>query len=198
MQTQENFSRFPSSDTPPPFQFCDEMYGLLKPYLHLKTIKKNEVLLQENQTCKNLYFITEGAVKEYSIDKEGKEFILHFYFENNMACQFDSFLSQKPSPTYLEALEGSKFWVLSYHDFKKVCETMPNFGEKIAACIAKTTAKRMSLLLACDAMTRYEKFMEQESQVLLRIPHYMIASYLGIAPETLSRIRKKMSMKVAC
>jgi CRP-like cAMP-binding protein len=195
MQLQENFSN--RSESAPPFQFCEEMHEILKPYLHLKTIKKNEVLLQENQTCKNLYFIIEGAVKEYSIDKEGKEFILHFYFESNMACQFDSFLSQKPSPTYLEALEGSKFWVLSYHDFKKVCEQMPHFSERIAACIAKTTAKRMSLLLACDAMTRYEIFMEQESQVLLRIPHYMIASYLGIAPETLSRIRRKMSMKVA-
>lgn len=198
MQLQENFSSFPSSESSPPFQFCETMQDMLKPFLQLKTTKKNEVLLQENQICKNIYFIQEGAVKEYSLDKEGKEFIVHFYFEGKMACQFDSFLSQSPSPTYLEALEGSVIWVLSYYNFKKVCETNSNFSEKVAACIAKTTANRLSLLLACDAMTRYEKFMEQESEVLLRIPHYMIASYLGIAPETLSRIRKKMSMKIAC
>lgn len=173
------------------------MCEILKPFLQLKIIKKNEVMLQENQTCKNIYFIQAGAVKEYSLDKDGREFIVHFYFEGNMACQFDSFLSESPSSTYLEALEGSVFWVLSYHDFKKVCEATANFSEKIAAGIAKITAKRMSLLLTCDAMTRYEKFMEQESEVLLRIPHYMIASYLGIAPETLSRIRRKMSIKIA-
>lgn len=192
MQLQENFS-----GPTPPFHFCKEMFQILQPFLSVKTIKKNEVLLRENETCNYIYFIKEGAIKEYSLDKNGNEFIVHFYFEGNMACQFDSFFSQKGSPTYLEALEGTTIFILSHHNYKKVCEKAADFSERIATCIAKTMTYRMSLLLACDAMTRYEKFMENESQALLRIPHYMIASYLGIAPETLSRIRKKMSTQRA-
>jgi len=84
---------------------------------------------------------------------------------------------------------------LSYHDFKEISKSTPNFSEKVATCIAKRTAYRMHLLLAYDAMARYQKIMEQESAALLRIPHYMITSYLGSAPETFSRIREKMSAK---
>ena len=114
-----------------------------------------------------------------------------------MACHFNSFLTQTPSSSFLEVLEGSELWVLSYHNYKKISEASPKFHEEIAICMAKMNAMRVNLLLLSDAMLRYKRFLEEEAGLLQKVPQYMIASYLGMTAETLSRIRKKLSNSAA-
>jgi CRP-like cAMP-binding protein len=176
------------------FELCMQMQEALKPFLYIKKVKKKETLLAEGYICKNIYFVRKGAVKQYYLS-DGKEFIQNFFFEGNMACLFDSFLSQKTSDSYLEALEGSELWVLSYHNYQKIREASPQFNLQLTLCMSKMNTHRVNLLLLSDAMTRYQRFLEEEPDIQQRVPQYMIASYLGMTPETLSRIRKKLVSK---
>ena len=82
-------------------ELCNQMQEALKPFLHVKKVKKKETLLTEGYVCKTIYFVRKGAVKQYYLS-DGKEFIQNFFFEGNMACLFDSFLTQTQSNSYLE------------------------------------------------------------------------------------------------
>jgi len=173
--------------------FCQKMQAILEPFLSVKKVKKKEVLLMADNTCKNIYFIQKGAIKQYYLS-DGKEFIQNFFFEGNMASHFNSFLSQTTSDCYLEALEDSDLFVLSYHNFQKACEAYPEFNENLAVCMAEMNTKRINLLLLTDALLRYKKLLSNEPNILQRVPQYLVASYLGMTPETLSRIRKKLAL----
>ena len=168
----------------------------LKPFLFVKTVKKQETLLMEGDVCKNIYFIQSGAIKQYYLS-DGKEFIQNFFFEGNMASAFDSFLTQTTAESYLEALEGTELLVLSYHNFKAICTAKPEFSAQLNICMSRMNSNRVNLLLMSDGMMRYKKFLKNEPQIMQRVPQYMVASYLGMTPETLSRIRKRMSIKKA-
>jgi CRP-like cAMP-binding protein len=168
----------------------------LKPFLFTKKVEKKETILLAGDICNNIFFVRKGAVKQYYI-AEQKEFIQNFFFENNMACLFDSFLTQTTSSSYLEALEGSELWMLSYYNFQKICSAYPEFNQQLALCMSKMNNHRVNLLLLSDAMLRYEKFLDEEPLIQQRVPQYMIASYLGMTPETLSRIRRKITKRSA-
>jgi CRP-like cAMP-binding protein len=183
-------------DTNYHIQLCKKLQEALQPFLYKKTYQKNEVLLNEGTTCSNIYFVRSGAIKQYYLS-DGKEFIQNFFFEASMACHFNSFLTQTPSSSFLEVLEGSELWILSFHNYKKISEASPKFHEQIAVCMAKMNAIRVNLLLQSDAELRYKKFMIEEAGLLQKVPQYMIASYLGMTLETLNRIRKKIANNAA-
>jgi len=166
----------------------------LKSFFRVVKIQKKETLLTAGQTCNNIYFVKKGAIKQYYVSND-KEFIQNFFFEGSMACHFDSFLSQTTSDSYLEALEGSEIWVLSYNDFQKISKANSELNQHLSFSMAKSNANRVNLLMVNDSMHRYEKFLEEEPDVQQRVPQYMIAAYLGMTPETLSRLRKKMTRR---
>ena len=169
----------------------------LKPFLFVKKVKKQETLLMEGDTCNKIYFIRSGAVKQYYIGDDGKEFIQNFYFEGNIAALYNCFLTQTPADAYLEAIEGTELWILSYHNFQAISSAKPEFNTQLTICMSRMNANRVNLLLMSDGLLRYKKFLENEPEVTQRVPQYMIASYLGMSPETLSRIRKRMALKKA-
>jgi CRP-like cAMP-binding protein len=169
----------------------------LKPFLFVKKVKKQETLIIEGDTCNKLYFVRSGAVKQYYISDDGKEFIQNFYFEGNIAALYNCFLTQAPADAYLEAIEGTELWVLSYHNFQAISSAKPEFSQQLTICMSRMNANRINLLLMTDGLMRYQKFLEKEPEVTQRVPQYMIASYLGMSPETLSRIRKRMTLKKA-
>jgi CRP-like cAMP-binding protein len=177
-------------------QLCKKLQEALQPFLYKKTYQKNGVLLNEGTTCSNIYFVRSGAIKQYYLS-DGKEFIQNFFFEGSMACHFNSFLTQTPSSSFLEVLEGSELWILSFHNYRKISEASPKFHEQIAVCMAKMNAIRVNLLLQSDAELRYKKFLIEEAGLLQKVPQYMIASYLGMTLETLNRIRKKIANNAA-
>ena len=131
------------------FNLCKKLIFALEPFLFNQTVKKNKILLTEGYECRNIYFVLEGAVKQYYLS-DGKEFIQNFYFDGNMASHFNSFLTQTPSDSFLEAIEGTELKVLSYHNFQKLCIASPQFSRHLSVCVSKMNLHRVNLLLLSD------------------------------------------------
>jgi CRP-like cAMP-binding protein len=168
----------------------------LKPFLCLKKIEKKESLLTLGDLCNKMYFVRSGAVKQFYVS-EGKEFIQNFFFEGDIAALFNNFLNQNIADSYLEAIEGTELWVFTYNNYKAVCSANPEFKTHLTILMSNINTNRVNLLLLSDGMMRYKKFIEDEPKILDRVPHYLVASYLGMTPETLYRIRKKIKKHVA-
>ncbi len=177
-------------------ELVNKLMEVIKPFLYLKKVESQESLLSLGAPCNNIYFVSSGAVKQYYIF-DGKEFIQNFFFESDIAALFNNFLNQSPADSYLEAIEGTELWVLSYHNYKTICSSDPEFNTRLTILMSKVNNNRVNLLLMSDGMKRYKKFIEDEPEILDRVPHYLVASYLGMTPETLSRIRKKIKKNVA-
>jgi CRP-like cAMP-binding protein len=170
--------------------------AVLKPFLYVKKIKKQESLLMKGDVCKNIYFVQSGAVKQFYIS-DGKEFVQNLFIEGNIVVDFNSLITQTSVASYFEALEGTELFVLSYHNFKAICAAKPEFSLQMKICISRMNAYKINLLLRSEGRMRCRKFLENESQVSQNLPQKLVASYLGIPPETLSKIRKRMSLKKA-
>jgi CRP-like cAMP-binding protein len=172
------------------------LFNAIKPFLIIKRLKKQETLLLEGDVCNKIYFVKSGVVKQYYIS-EGKEFIQNFFFEGDIATVYNSFLSQEPSDSNLEAVEETELMVLSFHAFHSIAAAKPELNAHFTISMSKMNTKRVNLLLMSDGMLRYKKFLASENAITQRVPQYMIASYLGMSPETLSRIRKRMALRKA-
>lgn len=175
-----------------------------KEFLHLsavlksKTVGKGQFLLQEGEVCRHTFFVENGLLRSYSIDETGKEHIIQFAPENWFLSDRSSTYFNEPSDFFIEAIEDTKV-VLLGHDFISLAsETSPNFrqyNEKLLQNHILHMQKRLNLLLGASAEKRYLDFIYLYPNLLLRVPQWMIASYLGITPESLSRVRKDLAKK---
>jgi CRP-like cAMP-binding protein len=157
-------------------------------------VSKGQYLLQPGETCKYLSFINSGLLRSYLL-KDGKEHVRQFLFENGFAVDIGSFLTQTPSPFFIEAMEESLLLQVSFQDMDELMESSFHFmklGKKLADQSAINLIRRSVSLLVDDATQRYLDLIRERPQVVQRVPQYLIASYLGITPEALSRIRKEL------
>ncbi len=174
-------------------ELVHRMKTSLVPFLYKKKVDKLETLQEEGGLCNQLYFVHSGAVKQYYI-KEGKEFIQNFFFEGSVAALFNNFMAQTTAESYLQAIEGTVLYVLDFQNFDRFSKLNPQFTAQMTILMSKVNTQRMNLLLMSDGTMRYKKILQEQPEILNRVPHYMVASYLGMTPETLSRIRKKVSV----
>jgi len=172
------------------------LFNALKPFMVVKKLKKQQTLMMEGDVCNKIYFVKSGVIKQYYI-VDGKEFIQNFFFENDVATVYNSFLTQEPSDSYMEAVEDTELLVLSYQSFRTIASAKPELNAHVTISMSKMNSRRVNLLLMTDGTLRYQKFLEYEHNITQRVPQYMIASYLGMSPETLSRIRKRMALRKA-
>ncbi|ASS49106.1 MAG: Crp/Fnr family transcriptional regulator [Candidatus Fluviicola riflensis] len=165
--------------------------------LEVRHYNKKEVILQEGKVCNYTYFINKGCLRYYYII-EGKENTAQFFFENAWYTDFESFLSGKPTKQNIEALEKTELLLLSSKDLKEVYNEIPKFerlGRQMAENAFLGVRHRNEMLENHSAEERYLMLIKERPKVFERIPQHYIASYLGIQPESLSRIRKKISVK---
>lgn len=176
--------------------FNEEEGKAFESILKFKKIKKNEHLLIEGDYCNFGVFIQKGCIRHYYFN-DGVESTGNFFFENAWYADFESFLYGKPSKLNIEALEDCELYLAYKDDFDKLVIQYPVFNSFLREMMERTikglTGKGMSMTLL-NPEERYLALIKYRPKVVERVSLKYIASYLGVKPESLSRIRTRLSL----
>lgn len=159
-------------------------------------IKKDNFFISEGKIAKYIAFVNKGALHSYSIDEKGDKHIIQIALENYWISDLFSFISGEQALFNIQAIETSELILLSKENFQKVCETIPVFERFYRMLIQNAyvhSQKRISRIYKNSAEERYLNLIKEHPEIIQRIPQHYIASYLGIKPQSLSRIRKNLS-----
>jgi len=157
-------------------------------------IKKKKDILEVGEICNYIYFITKGCMRSYFVDAKGNEHIYQIRMDNNWISDLQSFFSQRPSLYYLEALEDTHLLRLSLDKMEELYEKVPKLERYFRILFQKAyinALERLNATMWDSAVDRYNEMLKEHPDMFQRVPLVYIASYLGITPESLSRIRKK-------
>lgn len=182
------------SYTDPLVKFTAREKRILESYFSFRQIPARYILSKEGKTARELYFIVKGLLRLY-YTKDGEDITAFIFRENLFAAAYDSFIRQAPGNQTLESLEESDLLVLSYEDLQKLYEELPVMNvlvRKIAEQRFINAQMILSSYILDSPEERYKKFRDVHGDLLLRVPHHMIASFLGISPVSLSRIRRRL------
>lgn len=163
-----------------------------------KTVQKGTFLLQANEHCNHGFFVESGLLRQYSIDKKGKEHTISFAPENWFVTDRESVFFNNPSKYFIQAQEDSQVVLIDNNFQESLSKKLPNFSEFNSRLLHNHIShlqERIDLLLGATAEERYLHFIKMYPDILLRVPQIMVASYLGITPESLSRVRKDLASK---
>lgn len=161
----------------------------------VKEFKKGTLLLKEGQIAKNCYSVLKGCIREYYI-VNGDEKTTAFFTEGHAVTSFTSYTSQSPSNHYLICSEDSTLTVSNQSLEKKMCDRLPRLESIIRTEVEKNTGKSQddfAEFRISSPEQRYLKLIETRPNLINRIPQHQIASYIGVTPESLSRLRKRMT-----
>ena len=167
--------------------YYNEFFKLLKEV----KLKKREYLLRENSVCKFMGFVVEGSLRSY-IQKDGDEFNVEFYLPNYFISAYTSFITQTPANGNIQALENTSIYTISHTDFQNLLNKSTGWyklGKFISDELFIRKCKRQTSLLMDQAADRYQLLLETYPKIEQHVSQYHIASYLGIRPESLSRIK---------
>lgn len=156
---------------------------------------KGDYFIREGQYNNFVGFIVKGCLM-CSFNKDGKEYIEEFSFENEFITDYRSLLTDTPSDKNIICLEDSELLVIQYSEMQEMYKLKPIYervGRLVAESLFMNWQEKAKSFLLDDAEERYLKLIEQKPTLVQRVPQYLIASYLGVSPETLSRIRKKIT-----
>lgn len=176
----------------------DEELEMIREVSILKKLRKNQYLLQEGDIWRYNAFITKGCIRTYAVNDKLQEHIINFGIENYWTGDRESLLNGTPSRYNIDAIEDSEVLLISKENFAMLTKNIPQFQELINLIIERSfvaSQNRISISISHTAEEKYNAFMEKYPQIASRVPRHMVASYLGITPETLSRIRKQILKK---
>lgn len=176
----------------------DKQFEQLTDKLKAATIEKGAVILQPGEICNHSFFVEQGLLRSYTIDQSGKEHIIQFATESWIISDRSSTFFNEPSDFFIDAVEPTTFLYLDQDFIHKASEMSASFrvfNEKALQNHIRHLQKRINLLLGATAEQRYLDFIKLYPDVTLRVPQWMIASYLGITPESLSRVRKELAKR---
>jgi CRP-like cAMP-binding protein len=163
-----------------------------------KTYKKGELFLADGQICKHVGFVAKGLMRYY-INHDGEEKTYAFSQENQYVSNYESFLPQRPSSKIIQALEDSHLFVISYHDlqilYAKVHEG-ERYGRIAVEAVFLQMLRDINSFYTETPEVRYEGFLKNHPDLQQRISQYHIASFVGVKPQSLSRIRKRIFNRI--
>jgi CRP-like cAMP-binding protein len=174
----------------------EDEFNLCKTLFSPKKLRKKQYILQEGDVCKYNIFVTKGLLRAYTIDDKGSEHILQFALEGWWTADLYSFFTEEPSLFNIEALEDSELLLITRPSWESLLQQLPAFERYFRILIQNNliaTQRRLMESLSETAERKYLKFMKTYPESVQRVPQHMIASYLGITRETLSRLRRDIA-----
>lgn len=166
--------------------------------LTMKNVSKGEFLLHEGDVCRYSFFVNDGLLRSYSTDESGKEHIIQFAPENWFITDRSSAYFSEPAELSIDSIENSSVIFIDNTFMEKARAISPGYmqyNERALHNFIRHQQQRINLLLSATAEERYLHFINMYPDLTLRVPQWMIASYLGLTPESLSRVRKELSRK---
>ena len=175
-------------------EICDAEWELFASRFKLVSHPKKTIIVKEGDEINHIYFIKSGILRQFLISDD-KEYTISFKFENEFASPYNSFITRQPSEVRIEALTPVELWALHYDDLQYVYK-----NTKIGNAMGRIAAehlyiekfKRELSLLNKDAEARYIEMFEDYKELINDIPQKHLASYIGVTPQSLSRIKKKL------
>ena len=163
-----------------------------------RRFEKGAFLQRAGEVARHGHFVVSGCLRSFSIDEKGREHVLQFAPEGWWLTDFASIREQVPSTFFIEALEDSDVLLIDWPSHDRLVSGLPGYAAAMAAGLSKGNAAREQRLMdtmSLSAEDRYLKFLEAYPSIAQRVPQHMVASYLGVTPETLSRIRGQFAKK---
>ncbi len=174
----------------------EEQIEKIKEKLVVKTFQRNEMLLSMGDVSSDVYFVEKGVLRSYTIDENGKEHVIQFGTENWLVSDRNSYLCKKEAKFYIQAIEESEVVLITEELNTFLQELNPNYASSQVLLLqnhVRHMQDRITSLLSYTAKKRYLDFIKLYPNITARVPQWMIASYLGITPESLSRVRKDIA-----
>ena len=176
--------------------FHDEDLALVKTHLTPKKLRRKQYLLQEGDVCKNIAFVEKGALRTYTVDDLGTEHILQFALEGWTISDLYSFLTGEASTYNIDALEAAELVLVSKAAHEEMLQTIPKYETYVRLQVTGAyiaLQRRITSVLSLTTEERYKNFTASYPNIVQRVPQHMIASFMGLTPETLSRVRNRMT-----
>ena len=176
----------------------EEEQELIKNYLTVKKLRKRQYLLQEGDVCRCVAFVEKGALRLYRVNEDGSENIVAFALDGFFITDLYSFLTNEISTYNIDAIEDSELVLIT----RSASDELRTLSSRYQEFIFRETseayiqlARRITSIISLGLEERYKELTTEYPDIIHRVPQHMIASYMGLTPETLSRVRKRISIR---
>lgn len=177
-------------------KLTDQDRERIQSFFRHKRLKKRQYLLQEGDICKRLSFVSKGAVKSYTVDEKGNEHINLIGWEGWWISDFESFICGSEAILNIDAIEDTELLLISREDYERMMIEVPVMERYFRILYQNSLVTKDRRLISSNTYTAEEKYRQLIASypfIIKRIPQSLIASYLGLTPETVSRVKKKLS-----
>jgi len=169
--------------------------GLVMNFFKSKKLRKRQYLLQEGDMCKYISFVAQGLMKSYTVDEKGNEHINLFAWEGWWISDFASFIFGNEAKLNIDTIEDTTLLLLSRENYEKMLKDVPVMDRYFRILYQNSLATKDSRLISANthnAGEKYAMFLDSYPSISQRLPQNLIASYLGLSPETISRIKRRL------
>lgn len=176
------------------YPFTDEELKIITSHFKPKTAKRNALLLRQSEVCKEFYFVSQGCIRTYFIDRKGAEKTRYIMPSNSIGTALSSFIAQSPSFEFIDALNDSELLAIGHRDFYRLNDEMPAwkvFYQKILEMAYSFQTRKIESIVTLNAQQRFNQALKETPALIPMVSNRILASYLDITPETLSRLKKK-------
>jgi len=179
-------------------ELTEQEFAFCQSFFQTKRVRKHTLLLQEGEVCKYFLFVASGCLRAYAMDRKGEEHIVHFAFESWWITDDSSFWTGAPAIYFIEALEDSELLMIDAPGMETLLQKCPKLERHFRILLtnhAIALDRRIAASLSLSAEENYLQLLKVYPQLAQRVSLKHISSYLGITPESLSRIRKRLAKR---